>query len=96
MQTESPKKPRGFAAMSPEKRKAIAALGGKAVPSEKRSFSQSKELAVNAGRAGGLKVEPSKRAFARDTEAARRAGQKGGLASRRQKTPVAPDANGGS
>ena len=27
MQTDTPKKPRGFAAMSPEKRKAIAALG---------------------------------------------------------------------
>ncbi len=87
MQMDPPKKLRGFAAMTPEKRKAIAAVGGKSVPAEKRSFSKSKELAVNAGRAGGLRVEPGKRAFSRDAEAARRAGQKGGLATRRTKTP---------
>lgn len=44
---------RGFASLTPEKRKEIASLGGKAVPNERRSFSQDRELAVRAGRKGG-------------------------------------------
>ena len=48
-----PKARRGFAAMSPEKRREIARKGGAAVPSEKRSFSQSPDLAAKAGRKGG-------------------------------------------
>ncbi len=44
---------RGFASMNPEKRREIASMGGKSVPSEKRSFSQNRDLASNAGRKGG-------------------------------------------
>jgi general stress protein YciG len=44
---------RGFAAMDPERRREIAARGGAAVPAEKRSFSQSRDLAARAGRSGG-------------------------------------------
>lgn len=51
---EQPKSRRGFAAMSPEKRREIAARGGAAVPADKRSFSANKDLAVSAGRKGGL------------------------------------------
>jgi general stress protein YciG len=40
--------------MSPEKQREIASKGGKSVPSEKRSFSQNRDLASNAGRKGGL------------------------------------------
>ena len=69
--------------MSPEKRKAIASRGGLSVPKEKRSFSQSRDLASRAGRDGGLNVEPEKRAFRKDPELASAAGRKGGLASRR-------------
>lgn len=47
------KKLRGFAAMSPERRRAIAAKGGGAVPPEKRSFSKNRELSVSAGSKGG-------------------------------------------
>lgn len=47
-------KPRGFAAMSLEKRRAIAASGGRAVPADKRSFSTSRDLAAAAGAKGGL------------------------------------------
>lgn len=43
---------RGFAAMSKEKRVAIARLGGYAVPDECRSFSRNKKLASRAGRKG--------------------------------------------
>jgi general stress protein YciG len=39
--------------MSPEKQREIASKGGKSVPSEKRSFSQNRDLASQAGRKGG-------------------------------------------
>lgn len=41
--------------MSPEKRTAIARMGGGSVPAHKRSFSKSKDLAISAGRKGGQK-----------------------------------------
>jgi uncharacterized protein len=44
---------RGFASMTPEKQREIASKGGKSVPAEKRSFSQNRDLASNAGRKGG-------------------------------------------
>ncbi len=52
-QSDKPKAKRGFAAMTPERRRELAARGGASVPAEKRSFSQSRELAASAGRAGG-------------------------------------------
>lgn len=51
--TDKPKAKKGFAAMSVEKRTAIARKGGSAVPSDKRSFSQDRDLATRAGRKGG-------------------------------------------
>jgi len=45
---------RGFASISVEKRREIASKGGKSVPAEKRSFSQNRNLASEAGRKGGL------------------------------------------
>lgn len=53
MNAEVKKQRRGFACMSVEKRTAIAAKGGAAVPASKRSFSRSPELAERAGRKGG-------------------------------------------
>ena len=47
------KSKRGFASMSPEKQREIASKGGKSVPSDKRSFSQNRDLAAQAGRKGG-------------------------------------------
>ena len=44
---------RGFASMTPERRKEIASMGGKAVSADKRAFSQSRDLARAAGRLGG-------------------------------------------
>ncbi len=82
MDEEQPKKKkRGFASMSPEKRREIASKGGKAVPAERRSFSQSAELASVAGRKGGQSVNPANRSFSRNPALASRAGTKGGLAS---------------
>jgi general stress protein YciG len=40
--------------ISPERRHEIASKGGKALRPEQRSFSQSRELAREAGRKGGL------------------------------------------
>jgi general stress protein YciG len=50
---EAEPKKRGFAAMSPERRREIASKGGASVPNEKRAFSKDKELAAEAGRKGG-------------------------------------------
>lgn len=44
---------RGFAAMTLEKRTEISRKGGASVPAAKRSFSQDRELAADAGRKGG-------------------------------------------
>jgi general stress protein YciG len=53
MPTTPTKSRRGFASMSPEKRREIAAKGGASVPSDKRSFAQNRDLAAAAGRKGG-------------------------------------------
>ena len=71
---------RGFASMTPERRREIASLGGLAVPAEKRSFSRDKQLAVKAGQKGGEAMRPEDRTFSRDKEMARSAGRKGGSA----------------
>jgi general stress protein YciG len=47
------KKKRGFAVMSPEKRREISSKGGKSVPPEKRTYCD-KEKAAVAGRRGGF------------------------------------------
>lgn len=52
---EKPKQRRGFACMTPERRREIAIRGGSAVKPESRAFSKSRELAAEAGRKGGLK-----------------------------------------
>lgn len=47
------KKLRGFAGMTPERRREISAKGGRSIPDEKRSFSKDRELAKRAGAKGG-------------------------------------------
>jgi general stress protein YciG len=54
-------KRRGFGSLSPERRKEIAALGGRSVPEEKRSFAQNRDLAREAGRKGGTQSSRVKR-----------------------------------
>lgn len=39
--------------MTPERRAEIASMGGRALPANKRAFSQDKGLASRAGRIGG-------------------------------------------
>lgn len=50
------KQMRGFACMSPEKRREIARKGGASVPKDKRSFAKDPGLAMRAGRKGGSSV----------------------------------------
>lgn len=78
---EQEKSRRGFASMDPDVQRVIARKGGLSVPSEKRSFAKSPELAAQAGRKGGLSVSPEKRSFSRDHVLASVAGRKGGHAS---------------
>lgn len=51
--TDKPPSTRGFASLTPDQRRAVAAKGGKAVPPEKRSFSVNSALAAAAGKKGG-------------------------------------------
>lgn len=46
-------KPRGFAALTPERRREIASLGGKAQPASAKSFSVNPSIAARAGSKGG-------------------------------------------
>ena len=55
------KKPRGFAAMTPERRREVAAKGGSAVRPENRAYAKDRTLAETAGRKGGLKSRPAKK-----------------------------------
>lgn len=47
------RKKRGFALLSPERRREIAAKGGASVPEDKRSFYKDRALAASAGKKGG-------------------------------------------
>lgn len=54
-------RPRGFAAMSLEQRRAIASKGGSSVAPEQRTFSRDSDLARAAGQKGGMrKAEKNK------------------------------------
>jgi len=57
---EKIKSKRGFASMSPERRAAIASMGGKAVKPENRAFARDLGLASSAGRIGGKKAKARK------------------------------------
>jgi general stress protein YciG len=70
--------------MDAERRSDIARLGGRSVPSAKRSFAQNHGLAAAAGRTGGQNVPGEKRSFAQNRALAAEAGRKGGI-SRRQR-----------
>lgn len=71
---------RGFASLTPERRREIAVMGGRAVPAAKRSFSQNSDLAAAAGRKGGKATRPEARSFSTNRQLAAEAGRKGGSA----------------
>ena len=76
---------RGFARMEPDKQRELARKGGANVPSEKRSFSQNRELASEAGRKGGRHVAPQSRSFSKNRLLAAEAGRKGGRMSQKRR-----------
>ena len=82
---------RGFAAMSAERQRQIASLGGRSVPAKKRSFRAKPDLACSAGRKGGLALRPEKRSFSLDPALARKAGAMGGQACPSRKRAFAQD-----
>lgn len=51
--SDDPKAPRGFASLSPERRREIARKGGQSVEPQERAFSRDRDLAARAGRKGG-------------------------------------------
>jgi general stress protein YciG len=53
MSKESGISRRGFASLTPERRKEIASMGGKSVDPANRAFAKDKNLARAAGRQGG-------------------------------------------
>jgi len=80
---------RGFANMDEDRQRDIASKGGQNVPDDKRSFSQDRELAAEAGRKGGEHSHGGGGShgggqrggsgnFASDRERAAEAGRKGG------------------
>lgn len=70
------KKRRGFALLTPEQRRELAARGGR-TPRLVRTFSN-REFAARAGRTGGRAVPAEKRGFRKDREFAAECGRKGG------------------
>ncbi len=90
---------RGFASMDADRRREIASKGGQSVPTEKRSFSQDRSLAVAAGRKGGESVPGEKRSFSQDRQMAANAGRRGGQAthgSRQNTLSIESDGQGGN
>lgn len=71
------RKPRGFAAMSPERRREICAKGGKAAHAQGKAHKFTSEEARAAGSIGGARVASRGRAYMSEI------GRKGGLKSRR-------------
>ena len=63
-EVEVVKQRRGFACMSPEKRREIAAKGGAGVPKDKRSFAKVPGLAAAAGAKGGAASAAARRLVA--------------------------------
>lgn len=78
MDDTKPKSNKGFASMTPERRREVASKGGRAVKAENRSFSRDKTLARNAGKKGGKNVKPQNRTFFTNRDLARTAGKSGG------------------
>jgi len=78
MDDTKPKSNKGFASMTPERRREVASKGGKAVKPQNRSFSRDKDLAREAGKKGGKNVKPQNRTFFKNRELARSAGKSGG------------------
>ena len=81
----SGKRKRGFAAMTPEQRRAIAAKGGKTAHALGKAHCFTCEEATQAGRKGGIALHLLGKQHVFTPEEAAVAGRKGGLARARQR-----------
>jgi len=59
---------RGLAAMTPERRREVQSMGGRAVPAESRAYSKDVKLAREAGRRGGNRKAMKERQRAQEAE----------------------------
>jgi len=82
---EGGRKPRGFAAMDPQRQREIASRGGKAAHQKGTAHEFNADEARSAGSKGGLAAHRRGTAHEFDSEEAREAGRKGGQASRGQR-----------
>jgi len=73
---------RGFASMTPEQRRRIASMGGKAAHAAGTAHEFTPDAAAVAGRKGGLAAHAKGTAHTFTSEEARAAGLKGGRARR--------------
>lgn len=55
------RRPQGFAAISPERQREIASMGGKSVKPEQRAYSRDRDLAVRSGQLGAPAAAEVKR-----------------------------------
>jgi general stress protein YciG len=76
---------RGFASMSPERRREVSAMGGNALSNDKRTFSLDRAIASDAGKKGGASVSPDSRTFSQNRDLAAESGRKGGIAKRNRR-----------
>ncbi len=79
------KQKRGFAIMTPERRKEISQQGGASVRREKRTFAKNPKLATEAGRKGGKSVPKEKRHLFKNRAFAAELGRRGGIATRKKR-----------
>ncbi len=63
---DKPRSKRGFASISPERRREIASMGGKSIPAQNRAFARQRELAAEAGRKGGIATGRNRHSRTRD------------------------------
>ena len=80
---------RGFAALSPERRRAIASLGGRAAHAKRVAYTFTPEAASASGMKGGRAVQAKGVGHGFTSEDAREAGRKGGLARWKDRTATA-------
>ncbi len=82
------KRLRGFAAMSPEKKREIASKGGRAAHAKGTAHEFTPDEAREAGRKGGQAAHLKGTAHQFTSEEAREAGRKGGQSSHASRTAV--------
>lgn len=82
-------RPKGFAALTPEKRREIAAKGGRAAHEAGTAHEFTRDEASAAGKKGGQLAHASGRAHEFTSEEAREAGRLGGYAAQRARKQAA-------